>query len=201
MSPSLHFKIGPRVVMLALELFKLNGLVAPLQGLDHFIFALNFNLPEEYLRSERIDGPLTTVQSCIEDEFPEEIIGGEVYFRISATYTLSHVVTNEERLWQGSFQPRTNQEQNILSNRPYVSDTFMRVTEEAVALERVVQKLELAGADSDWTLSSLKSVILSFQAKCKYATHPFRADSLVIPTGRIKHARQRKTITFDRILE
>jgi len=182
-----------------LDRFKLNGLVTPLNGTRNFLFVINFNLPEEQLGNSA--ELLATVRNIINDEFPDEIVEEEVYYRITASYTLTSLSTNSERLWQGSFQPRTTQDQNILSNRPYFPETFVTEAAEAVVPERVVQKLELAGVDSDWTLTGLKSVILCFQVKCKYATHLFRPDSPVIPPSRINEARQQRSLTFERLLD
>lgn len=182
-----------------LERFKLNGLITPISGTRYFLFAINFNLPENQLGQV---GPLlATVKDCINDEFPDEIAAEEVYYRITATYTLTNIATNAERLWQGSFQARTTQEQTILSNRQYSSETFVTEASEAVLPERVVEKLELAGLDSDWTLSGLKSIIICFQARCKYATHLFRRESLVIPASRINEARRHRSIAFERSLD
>lgn len=186
--------------MSALQQFKVNGLVIPLRrSRDRFIFALNFNLPQNRLSS--VEPLLATVRSCVQDEFPAEISATELYYRITASYTLTNHSTNVDRLWLGSFQPRTTQEHTVLSNRPYHPERFEAETADAISPERVIEKLELAGLDSDWSLSNLQSVILCFQARCNYSTHVFRPDSLVFPAARIHGARSRKPVSFERLLE
>lgn len=189
-------------MLLIPERFKVNGLIVPVRGSDHFVYALNFNLPAEDLENpDRANELLESVQTCIEDEFPTEIGIGEVYFRITASYILTHVATKEPRLWQGSFQPRTTQEHNILSNRLFSPDTFGRTAGEAVSPERVVRKLKLGNENSNWIFNKLRSVIISFQAKCKYNTHIFRQGSLFIPNTGIIKARQRRSTTFEKYLD
>ena len=151
-----------------LDRFKLSGLVARLGNTNQFIFCVNFNLPQDDIEGDQLDGLLATVTDCVESEFDLEIQAQNLLYKISATYQLVNDVTGDTRLWQGSFNPRTTNNIAILESRPYSGVLFKTEVKEAIQRDRVVDKLTAAGEDSSWTFSVLKSIILTFQARGSY---------------------------------
>jgi len=187
--------------MSEVSFFKLDGLIIKD---DHksFYFMVNFNVPQRYLTDDDVASKkFEIMQKCILDEFETEIDRGVLKYSIAASCELVNRQTGETRIWEGSFQNRTNQELYIKDDVTFNKDSFVAEALESARAENVVRHLTWAGLNSVWNFSKLHSAIFVFQTRCYYAEHKFRANSLILPTQRHRDLEQKRSIQFKKYLE
>ena len=181
--------------------FKLDGLIVKDEPRS-FYFMVNFNVPLRHLTNDKVlPEKYEVIRKCLLDEFDHEIKQGELTYSISANYDLVNKRSNETKLWEGSFQDRTNQEFYIKENVSFEPDSFVAQALEFARVDNVVQHLTWAGLNSEWTFSKLNSVIFVFQTRCYYTKHRFRSESLILPNNRYKDLEQNRRINFTKYLE
>jgi len=182
-------------------IFKLDGLVIKDQSTS-FIFLVNFNVPVRYLEDEKsCSEKLSYIVKCLEDEFEQEIKKNSLVYSIAANYNLTNKSTNEVKLWQGSFQDRTNQDFYVKEGLTFNSEDFVKNGFDSVQKDVVINHLSWGGLNSEWTFSKLNSVIFSFQTRCLFSNHRFRPNSLILPEKKYKDLEQKKKIQFTKYLE
>lgn len=183
------------------DLFKLDGLILR-DNPKSFIFVVNFNVPQTYLLDESVaTTKFLHAQSCVQDEFRKEIELDQLYYSVSAAYTLEHKDNGQQRHWRGSFAPRNNQDYFISGHRLYEDSSFLEHVLKSTRPEKVMELLTIAGRDSKWIITELTSIIISFQARCKSRTHLFRPNSRVIPAARLRDVAIRRYVVFTNYLE
>ena len=147
--------------------FKLDGAaILDFQNPNERVIVYNFNVPVE-----RTQDPVTfeTIRQQIDIDFPQASrarVVHPLYFQISAVYSLINRETNEERLWQGSFNPRARDLSQITVFRPYDPETFVVFAINQCETNRALNKLDsrTSGKDSVWNIGQILSFIISVQA-------------------------------------
>lgn len=196
-----HFLLGRHPDMSESSFFKLDGLIIK-DDQKSFVFMVNFNVPYRYLTDDSLAAEkFEIMKKCISDEFQQEIERRDLTYSIASNCELTNRQTGETRLWEGSFQNRTNQELFIKDDVTFETDSFVAEALESARAENVVRHLTWAGLNSVWTLSKVNSAIFSFQTRCYYASHKFRANSLILPSDRQRDLEQNRSIQFKRYLE
>ena len=136
------------------------------------VLVYNFNVPIAKL--EELD-TFEFVRQALETDFPANAQGIVVapYFQLSAVYVLVNTVTNEERIWCGSFHPRARDLAQLTVFRPFEPVTFSQYALTHSNPERVYNKLStfVNGKDSVWKFDRLISVVISFQTTL-HLSHP-----------------------------
>lgn len=163
------------------ELFKLDA--ASLRDLDtpgQRIVVYHFNLPSATHTPHRAS--FETVLGQVERDFlpaSRQNVVVPLYFQISAVYNLIHNTTGEERLWQGSFNPRSRDLGQVSPFRPFDPASFVDFAHTRSQTDRVFQQLSRTAdeKESTWTLGDILSVIISFQATLRlehsiFTSHP-----------------------------
>ena len=153
--------------------FKLDGASLLDRGFpNQRIILFNFNVPADRLPDQ---AGVERILRQVETDFPPEDRARVVvplYFQITAVYTLVHRETGEERLWQGSFNPRSRDLGQVTVFRPFDPQTFVQYTSTRCTVENVLHQLQnrADGRESVWIVDRLLSVIVSVQATVR-ATH------------------------------
>ena len=136
------------------------------------VVVYNFNVPVERLRDI---ATFEFVRQVLVTDFPGTAPGVLVtpYFQLSAVYVLINTVTNEERLWCGSFHPRARDLAQLTVFRPFEPASFAQYALTQSDPDRVYNKLStfVNGKDSVWKFDRLISVVISFQTTLNL-THP-----------------------------
>jgi len=187
--------------MPAQDLFKLDGLILR-DNPKSFIFVVNVNVPYRYLVDEGVARTkFAHAQTCVRDEFRQEINLEQLYYSVSAAYVLENKENGQQRHWKGSFAPRNNQDFFISGHRPYEDSSFVEDVVRSTRPDKVMEQLTFAGRDSKWVITELTSVIVSFQARCKTRSHLFRPNSLVVPAARLRDVAVKRHVFFTHHLE
>ena len=154
--------------------FKLDGAaILDSDSPQQRIVVYHFNIPVD--RAQDI-ATFERVRQQIEQDFPAESnrdVTVPLYFQISAVYNLVHRDTGEERLWQGSFNPRSRDLGQVTVFRQFDPQTFVNYALTRSSTERVLHELNsrTQGKDSVWSVSELLSVIITVQATVRIR-HP-----------------------------
>lgn len=131
---------------------------------DERVAVYNFNIPVPIVQDPN---SYQTVLQQLETDFPPNARGllTPPYFQISATYTIVHSATNEERVWLGSFNPRARDFSQVTVFRPLDRESFVPFCLVNTQPNRVSNKLSIVtgGQDSMWTFGELKSIVVSVQ--------------------------------------
>jgi len=181
--------------------FKLDGLIIKDQP-DSFYFMVNVNVPARFFDDERLlSEKYRVIENCMTDEFKREIEADSLQYSITANYNIVHAITNENRLWEGSFQNRNNADHFIKENVTFTPNSFVGDALEYTKLDTVVQKLSWTGLNSKWKFSRLNSIIFVFSARCLNKTHLFRSNSLVLPASKYSDFEKKHSLQFRRSLE
>lgn len=166
--------------MSELERFKLDALVIR-EDKDNFLAVLHFNVPVNYLGSVEIAPRLETINQLVREEFGSEIAKQKVFVSATATYELVHRLTGQTMLWRGSFQPRNNQDFYIIPSQVFNPGSFVETFSRQTSPETVSARVRIRGMNTEWQLSELKSLIVSFTADCSFANHRLGPRRIVIP--------------------
>lgn len=148
------------------EDFKLDAAsITDSQFPEQRIIAYHFNIP-----AERSQDRLTfeTVARLVEADFPPENqdrVVVPLYFQISAVYTLIHRDTGAERVWLGSFNPRSRDRGRLTDFRAWDPRTFVDYALPRCQTRRVLNQLENVNDQQEtvWSVGDVLSIIVSFQ--------------------------------------
>jgi hypothetical protein len=137
------------------------------------IVTYHFNIPE---RLTPIRATFETILGQVEADFPAESRHQVVtvpYFQISAVYTLIHRDTGLQRLWQGSFNPRSRERGQVVAFRHLDPATFVDFAQARCQTGYVLQQLSNITDQQEtvWTLGDILSVILTIQTTVRIQ-HP-----------------------------
>lgn len=137
------------------------------------IVTYHFNIPER-LTPDR--PTFETILRQVETDFPAEsrgLVSVVPYFQISAVYTLIHRNTGTERLWQGSFNPRSRERGQVLAFRYLDPATFVDFALARCQSQHVVQTLGNYADQQEtvWALGEILSVIVTVQTTV-HIRHP-----------------------------
>jgi len=154
--------------------FRLDG--AALLDLDHLhqrIITYHFNIP---LRLTPSRATFETILRLLERDFPAEsrqLVTFVPYFQISAVYTLIHRDTGAERLWQGSYNPRSRERGQVIPFQYLDPARFVDFAYTRCQNRYVLQALNnnTDQQETVWTLGELLSVILTVQTTVR-VNHP-----------------------------
>ena len=146
--------------------FKLDG--ASLQDSEsplQRIVVYHYNIPAERVQDRTA---YETVQQSVTAEFQSTQQGHVIapaYFQISAVYVLIHRDTGEERIWQGSFNPRSRDLGQVTPFRRFEADTFVDFALTRSSPERVLQELNsrVEGQESVWSVDRILSIVVCIQ--------------------------------------
>lgn len=177
------------------------------------ILTYHYNIPER-LTPHRTT--FETILRQVETDFPAESRHHVVfvpYFQISAVYTLIHRDTGTERLWQGSFNPRSRERGQIVPFRHLDGPTFVDFAQARCQTNYVLQQLNnnTDQQDTVWTVGEVLSVVLTIQTTVRllhpvFAHHP---ELLGVGQqaaghgrhGRVRARRRRHRAVFRLVLE
>jgi len=154
--------------------FKLDG--AALLDFDQLhqrIITYHFNIP---LRLTPLRSTFETILRQLEQDFPAEsrhLVTFVPYFQISAVYTLIHRDTGAERLWQGSFNPRSRERGQVTAFQYLDPARFIDFAHTRCQTRHVLQALNnnTDQQETVWTVGELLSVILTVQTTVR-VNHP-----------------------------
>lgn len=162
---------------------------------DQYLLMVNFNIPVSVMQEDRpltLDQVLTNVGDFLYWQFVPE----PVFYQVTASYTLRHRHTGDERLFTGSFCPKTNNISSLSGSvfRFFSLDTFNREVKQFTTPQNIIACLEWpSDDDSDWSFDSLSSVIINCQVKVgQYHKFIVRRDLLLTRGTR----RGRRHVTF-----
>ena len=156
--------------MLSREDLKLDIAVADIDQGRFGVAILNFNVPHPIVAAvdpAEYDRVLTSICNFLEEHFTRD--NRRVTFQVTATYTLRNLVTGDERMWTGSFNPG-----NSVENRSYLSgplfqefqrNTFLQEAKRCTTEDHISQCLDWTDTETEWVFSQLTSVIFSFQTR------------------------------------
>ena len=143
------------------------------------IVTYHFNIPER-LTPDRVT--FETILRQWETDFPAESRHRVVivpYFQISAVYTLIHRDTGTERLWQGSFNPRSRERGQVVPFRHLDPASFVDFAHARCQAHHVLQQLNnnTDQQETVWTVGEVLSVVLTIQTTVRirhpvFAQHP-----------------------------
>ena len=144
--------------------FKVSALsIRPYENSSERLVSYNINLPVNLLTKENV---FSVIRYTIVHDFNHN---SDVYFQISAVYTLVNRKTGDIRTWSGSFNPRNRKPSQLTTHQRFQADPFIEFAQQHSSLERARETLTAnytgAGKDSVWTSQDLKSIIFSFQCK------------------------------------
>jgi len=125
-----------------------------LHAQDGYIFVTNINIPSVELSNPTLK---ERIYRLVESEYTANI---EVYFEISAAYTLIHRETGHTRLWVGSFSPL-----QVFALSPILlfREDFSNIFDPLLDLNFLTQKLTNIFPDSEWVVDSVQSLIVNLQ--------------------------------------
>jgi hypothetical protein len=175
--------------------FKLDGAaILDSQHDNQRVMVYNFNVPVE--RAQDL-ATFETIRQQVDADFPQTsraMVIEPLYFQISAVYTLMNRETNEERLWQGSFNPRARDLSQVSVFRLYDSETFAAYALHQCEINRALNKLDsrTTGQESVWTLGQILSFIVSVQATIRNNHSLFNNHPELLAHGNGAARRQRR---------
>jgi hypothetical protein len=156
------------------EAFKLDGAaISDPVDPDQRILVFNFNVPIERAQEA---ASFERIRQQVEDDFPiesRESVVVPLYYQISAVYVLVHSDTGEERVWQGSYNPRARDLSTVTLFRPYDPATFVQHATTSCSQQNILNRLDNRATwdETVWRLSRILSVIVSVQATARIR-HP-----------------------------
>ena len=179
------------------QVFKLDVTTLDAGERGKYLVMLNFNLPKSMVEDDEphsLEQGLSDVANLLDQEFFPE----PVYYQVTASYNLRHRHTGDERLFTGSFMPKSSQMSSLSGPifRLFQKPTFYREVREFTTPENILSCLEWPeDDDSDWSFLSLSSVILNCQVKVSwYNQFIVRRDLLNTRGGR--HGRRHITFIY-----
>jgi hypothetical protein len=131
----------------------------------YLLLIANFNVPYNIVAGDeaRYDDILARIAHFVSTN----ILPLQATFQISATYTLVNTVTNDERVWTGSFSHSSGQSASL--SGPLFQDFevqhFMRETKRCTEQAHIAASLDWSEQDTDWAFLETQSIIVGFQAK------------------------------------
>jgi hypothetical protein len=155
----------------------------------HRIVVYHFNVPVQRTQDP---AAFDTIRRQVETDFPVADRGRVVvppYFQISAVYILVHRDTGEERLWQGSFNPRSRDLGQVTVFRPFDPPTFVQYALNRASTDNVLHQLRNRpqGQESVWSVDRILSVIVSVQATVRISHVVFTNHPELLRRGRDEH--------------
>ena len=96
------------------------------------------------------------IHRFVSQEYTNEI---EVYFEITAAYTLVHRDTGAQRKWVGSFSPQ--QDFALTPLLPFSRETFFPVIEPLLHLNHLSRQIEQLVPNSVWVLHEVEAMIVN----------------------------------------
>jgi hypothetical protein len=174
------------------DTFTLDG--AALFDPDHLqqrIVTYHFNIPE---RLTPLRPTFETILGQVETDFQagnRHLVAISPYFQISAVYTLIHRDTGLERLWQGSFNPRSRERGQVLAFRQLDPATFVDFAQARCQTGHVLRQLNnnTDQQETVWTVGEVLSVILTVQTTV-HIRHPVFAHHPELLGREVDHGRR-----------
>lgn len=164
------------------EHLKVDAFSIPLRenNIEYFIITYNVNIPIQIIENQ-IDCEQVLERVCV--LLTTDFAGEEVDYQITASYTLVHAITGQQRIWTRSFYTHTN-----VPFETFNSNTFVASALEGIngAEQKLSQTIKL---ESQWKFDHLISIIFNIQAKVQHH-HP------VIQRRRFPRNGRRAHITF-----
>lgn len=186
--------------MSELDQFKLDGVILRDES-DKTYVIINFNLPVRLLEEQQsVQNSLQKVKDVLYQEFPSNIALNNVFYSISATYTLQHRSTGEERDWLGSFQPRNQQNHFVAPFCSFSGHEFVTNVQQKIQLDGVRNKMRWSGMESVWAFSTLKSIIITVHTSFPKNVTPFVNENAIITPTALVSARTRRHTQFTHYL-
>ena len=140
------------VVYKAMDRLKVDQTLLSAQ--NNYIYVTNVNIPTVYFGDPTLK---QRIHNLVDREYNQEI---EVFFEISAAYTLIHGETGSTRTWVGSFSP---QQIFALTHILNFRQDFDRTITPLLDLDYLTVRLNNLFPDSVWTLHSIQSLIVNLQ--------------------------------------
>ena len=163
-----------------MDRLKVSQTVLP-SNLNRYILVSNLNIPTVYF------GEANLTQRAVNFVNNEYSAGAEnaavdVYFELSAAYTLVHAESFARRVWVGSFGPRR---EFALTPIERFGDNFEATFRPFLNLRHLKQRLSDLVPDTLWSVESVESLIVNVQAEVAL-THPtiLRRRLLTVHHGR-----------------
>ena len=177
------------------QVFKLDVTTLDTGEHEQYMLMLNFNVPKSILEDDQ-PLPLEQVLIDVADLLDQEFYPEPVYFQVTASYNLRHRHTGDERLFTGSFCPKTSQISSLSGPvfRHFQKATFSQEVRQFTTPENILSCLEWPeDDDSDWSFLSLSSVILNCQVKVNWHNQYIMRKDLLNNRGR-RHGRRHVTL-------
>lgn len=175
------------------NVLKLDVTTLEITNSPSLIALLNFNVPADH---EDQAGAFRDIAAFVEANFGATQ-GPRVSYQITASYVLTHRVTQDSRVWTGSFNPGAAAHRSSLSGPEFSNfqgrQSFLHHATACTEPGHVLSVLDWKDSDSDWQFSEVESFIFSFQVRLPHG-HGFLARyRLGISAGR-NHNRRRVTL-------
>lgn len=137
------------------------------------VVAYHYNIPVR-LTGQR--STFDTILQHIQTDFPaahQDQVAIVSHFQISAVYTLIHRTTGTERLWAGSFNPRSRERGQVTAFRYLDPVTFVDFVYPRSQPDFVYRQQQAVAdqKDTSWSVGEILSVIISVQTTVRLG-HP-----------------------------
>lgn len=163
---------------------------AIIAGGNRFVLVSNINVPLGHLETrEATENVLDRIEAFINANYTTV---NNVWYEITATYSLRHRESGTVRNWVGSFNPRAGP---IIHEATIFDATFKNVSQRILNLETVCANLlHFNNLESDWVFDSLHSIIFHVSGFVPQDYHILYTRNLLHGTAR---RRIRQVATFD----
>jgi len=124
---------------------------------NDYIFITNVDVPSVSFGNPNL---LERIRALVESDYDTENF--QVYFEVSATYTLVHREAGHHRKWVGSFSPQQNY---ALTPHLLFAHHFLPAVEPLLNLPALLRQLQGLIPNTVWEVDSVKSLIIHVTAQ------------------------------------
>ena len=154
----------------------------------NYILVSNINIPTRYLSELANNGILPRIESFIIQDYGQ---GLDIYYQVTATYTLKHARNQTIKHWSGSFSPLGNVLNTIQEFQRYTNDTIdiLPIVCNQNSVEGI---LRTSNVDTEWKFDTLISVVINIQSAVPQEHNTLTRRNLIPDDGN----RKRVHVTF-----
>jgi len=155
---------------------------------NSYLLISNINIPSHFINQLANNGVLQMVINFIDNDYTNV---QNIYYQVTATYTLRHSQSGATKQWTGSFSPAGNVLNAIQPFQLYTLESIrnLPLVCNVNATETILRTSNL---ETLWKFESLTSIILNVQALVPF-NHPTLLNRDLVHTG---YGRRRVHISF-----